>query len=200
MKTKNCTNCKKPRMKLIKEKVPSDPSSKDSPLVEARYYKCQACGESWMPANEIENLSAAKTKANWQTLSPAEIKEIREAFGFATKTKAAQFLGLNYKAFSKSENEYNPLNYSTDLLLRLVAFSRANYNFVQQLHEKKFNYEPTDYELVCAKRDLKWNFKLSSEYKDISVHLEQLHPMRTMATSTYSSFVAEGDPYETCSI
>lgn len=111
-----------------------------------------------MPSEEIARIDNIIFQKSWGKLQSDEIKLIRESLGFLTKSKASRFLGLNEKAFVKLEQgSYSDLNYSTDLLLRLSVFSRQNFNFIKNLHEKNFKFEPNDYEMIC-KNASDWNY------------------------------------------
>jgi len=117
------------------------------------------CQHRWLPLDQerkIDQLVARETRFD---LLPKEISLIRESLPFSTKYQTAEFLCLNEKAFTKWELGYSGPNRAYDLLLRLAVFNRENFVFIQHLHKTNFQFNPNDYQLICEKHNLNWQFK-----------------------------------------
>lgn len=123
-----------------------------------KLYKCSndECGHSWIPAAEEKKIDLKVAQRSRERLGSKEIALFRESLGFSTKSEAANFLNLNTKAFVKWENEHFEPNDAYDLLIRLVARSRDNFEFVKHLHATNFKFVPTDYELLAGKTTSSW--------------------------------------------
>jgi len=118
-------------------------------------YECldRECGHTWIPNNQEERIYATIRRRTRNSLTPKEIKTIREALPFVTKSEVAGFLNLNTKAFIKWEKGYTAPNDAYDLLLRLVVYSKDNLEFIQTLHDKNFAFDVSDYELLSGRID-----------------------------------------------
>lgn len=127
--------------------------------VKMNYCKNSECEHSWLPHSEEERIDLVVLQRSRNFLKPDQIAKIREALGFSTKTAASNFLTLNSKAFTKWEQGYTEPNTANDLLMRLAAFSEANFNFIKDLHNKKFAFDSQDYELICKSTNQEWNYK-----------------------------------------
>lgn len=120
-------------------------------------YECldNECGHTWVPHNQEERIYATIKRRTRNSLTPKEIKTIREALPFVTKTEVADFLSLNSKAFIKWERGYSKQNDAYDLLLRLVAYKKDNLEFIERLHDKNFAFDIEDYEFLREKNSIK---------------------------------------------
>ncbi len=116
------------------------------------------CEHSWLPSSEEERIDLYVLQRSRKFLEPSHVKMIRESLGFSTKTSAANFLTLNSKAFTKWENGYTEPNTANDLLMRLAVFSEANFNFIKELHTKRFAFDPVDYEMICKATGQEWKY------------------------------------------
>lgn len=114
------------------------------------------CAHTWIAHPEEVRVDKAIKTASRHRLNQNEIQNVRNALGFSTRSEAACFLNLNEKAFTKWEKGYFPMSDAYDLLLRLSVYSRTNFEFIKQLQEKQFKFEPEDYELLCEKSGLAW--------------------------------------------
>lgn len=128
------------------------------PDVKVNYCKNAECEHSWLPSAEEERIDLYVLQRSRKFLEPAHVGMIRESLGFATKTAAANFLTLNSKAFTKWENGYTEPNTANDLLMRLAVFSETNFNFIKDLHAKKFAFDPIDYEMICKATGQEWRY------------------------------------------
>ena len=108
-------------------------------------FKCEVCEETWISPLELKRIQTTIEKNQNEVLSPELIKMIRESLPISSKQDLSAFLCLNEKAFVKWEKGYTELNRAYDLLIRLIARSQDNFNFVQELHNKKFKFDPKDY-------------------------------------------------------
>ena len=162
-KTKKCPICSG-KFKAVWKNYPSgklDRHTGEEIIVEkVGVYKCQStgCGHSWLPLEEerrIDRKVATRSRFDLQTM---EIRRIRESLPFNTKFEVAEFLGLNEKAFTKWELGYSEPNRAYDLLLRLSVFSKDTFEFIKHLHQNNFEFDPRDYQLICEKDELQWNF------------------------------------------
>lgn len=163
---KTCSFCGSNEVRLKTEPYASgiiDAKTGKEITVDAHFWFCEKCEHSWMSAEESDRIDDLIQKQAWNVLEPSQIVQVREALGFKTKTQAARFLGLNYKAFSKMELGYNESNLSTDLLLRLIVHSAENLAFVKCLHEKNFRFDTKDYELICKNVGEKWAYQKIQE-------------------------------------
>ncbi|WP_290736386.1 type II TA system antitoxin MqsA family protein [Halobacteriovorax sp. JY17] len=106
---------------------------------------CKDCEETWIEAAESKRVGKWIAKERFTPLSREEIKRLRESLPVGTKTELAELLCLNEKAFVKWEKGYNEPNKANDLLLRLIARSRDNFDFVKSLHKKNFKFDASDY-------------------------------------------------------
>lgn len=129
------------------------------PDVKVNYCKNSECEHSWLPSAEEERIDLYILQKSRKFLEPEHVKLIRESLGFSTKTAAANFLTLNSKAFTKWENGYTEPNPANDLLMRLAVFSEANFNFIKDLHAKKFVFDPLDYEMICKSDGQDWKYR-----------------------------------------
>lgn len=111
-------------------------------------FKCSSCEEDWIESSELARVRAEIERQKYEVLSPELITKIRKALPITTKRELADFLCLNEKAFVKWEKGHYEQNRANDLLLRLIAFSKDNFEFVQKLHEKKFKFEASDYHFL----------------------------------------------------
>lgn len=125
-------------------------------------YQCsnEECNHRWLPIDQERKIDQTIAKLSRFDLQPLEVQMIRESLPFDNKFQTANFLCLNEKAFTKWELGYSEPNRAYDLLLRLSAHSRDNFNFVKHLHETNFKFDPQDYELICNKHNMKWNFNV----------------------------------------
>lgn len=124
------------------------------------------CAHSWLPLDEEERIDLTVARESRYIIQPKEIACIRDSFSFKTKAQAANFLCLNSKAFIKWENGHSEPNFAYDLLLRLVAFSRKNFEFVEYLHQKQFKFDEGDYELVADKKSIFSGFGRDTKYSN----------------------------------
>lgn len=133
-------------------------------IPDAVYFQCSSrkCGYSWVPAAQVARIEDLVFQESYQTLSSAQIRELRESYGVANKTAAARLLGLNEKAFVKLEKSGGRQNFSTDILIRLVAFRKENLDFLKELQRKSYRYDPDDYELVCRRRRIAWRHEIQA--------------------------------------
>lgn len=148
------------------------------PSVKINFCKNNDCEHSWIPASEEERVNQYVLKRSREFLEAEQVKLIREALGFTMKSSAANFLTLNSKAFTKWEHGYTEPNTANDLLMRLAVFSEQNYKFISDLHEKKFKFDPLDYELIAKKLDGVWNYGavqiVAADYQKLKHALEAL--------------------------
>jgi len=127
----------------------ANPVTGESVVVkDAKCFHCESCHEEWFNKAQEDSIQDFVDRAMRKPLTPMEIKQIRESLPFKTKKEVADFLCLNSKAFVRWENGYTGPNMANDLLLRLVAYSEANFNFVKKLHETNFAFVPTHYFFV----------------------------------------------------
>ena len=113
-------------------------------------YSCtnSDCEHRWMPIAEEQRIDCEIATLSRLDLNRDDIILLRKALGFKTKSQASKFLCLNEKAFTKWELGYSEPNRAYDLLLRLAAFSKDNFNFINDLHKEYFIFEPNKYELI----------------------------------------------------
>jgi DNA-binding transcriptional regulator YiaG len=116
----------------------------------------QDCLHSWLPSDEERRIDREVYERSRFDLTPDEVRLIRECLPFSTKRKAADFLCLNEKAFTKWERDYCNPNRANDLLLRLCAYSEDNLNFIKHLHKTSFRFVKEEYELICNKFEIEW--------------------------------------------
>ena len=142
--------CKKTSQKIRSGRI--NPVTGEEIIVNnALTYKCnsRSCATEWMPAHEEERITAIINRQATEHLQPTQIQRLREGIsvvlGATTKTKVATFLRLNAKAFTRWESGGDEISDAYDLLLRLVARSKDNVEFVKALHKKKFKFEESDY-------------------------------------------------------
>lgn len=138
------------------------------PDVKVNYCKNAECEHSWLPSAEEERIDLYVLQRSRKFLEPDQVRLIRESLGFSTKTAAANFLTLNSKAFTKWENGYTEPNPANDLLMRLAVFSEANFNFIKDLHSKKFIFDSHDYEMLCKLQGQEWKYR--------SIHVNPIAP------------------------
>ncbi len=169
---KFCPECENKFVKVIEPfestKLDAD-TGKKIIIKDAFYFKCsnKNCGHTWVPSEEISRIENIIFNKSWRKLNVEQITQIRESFGFATKSRASRFLGLNEKAFVKIEKgSYSELNLSTDLLLRLAAFSKQNFNFIKSLHDEGFAFNKFDYEMLCDS-ERQWNYRHISTKENV---------------------------------
>ncbi len=143
------------------------------PNVNLFYCTNSECNHTWLPTAEEDRIEKYILQKSRNYLKVDEIELLRKAMNFSTKTAAANFLTLNSKAFTKWENSYTDLNSANDLLLRLAVFSDSNFNFIKELHNKKFQFDPNDYQLVSR--------LMGGEWKHLSA---QIH---SSSNDTYTS-------------
>lgn len=131
-------------------------------LVDIKEFYCsnKDCGFSWLPADQEKKIETTVALHSRYDLKTDEIKMIRESLPFENKFQAASFLCLNEKAFTRWELEYSDPNRAYDLLLRLAAHSHSNMNFIKHLHKTDFKFDPCDYQTICDKKKLNWNFQV----------------------------------------
>jgi len=156
------------------------------------YCKNSECEHSWLPHSEEERIDLVVLQKSRNFLKPDQIAKIREALGFSTKTAASNFLTLNSKAFTKWEQGYTEPNTANDLLMRLAAFSEANFNFIKDLHRKKFAFDSQDYELICKSTNQDWNYR-NLNFKNIPAD-QAFNSMSSMLNkdSSYASSRVRG--------
>lgn len=120
----------------------------------------EECAHSWLPIDQeriIDKEIAARTRFD---LTPNQITTVRESLPFSSKFQTAEFLCLNEKAFTKWELGYSEPNRAYDLLMRMAVHSWDNFNFIQHLHRSNFAFDMRDYQILCDKYNLKWNFEI----------------------------------------
>ncbi|EPZ49851.1 zinc finger/helix-turn-helix protein, YgiT family [Bacteriovorax sp. BAL6_X] len=150
MKSK-CLECLSIDYDVINFEFVSDkkkPNGEAIIIKDAEMCRCQKCGSEWMSGAQIKALNEKIEELSYESLTPARIAEIRESMPFKTKADAAKFFCFNHKAFIKWEKGYSSPNKSADLLMRLVARSEENFNFVKELHDKAFRFDLADYHFL----------------------------------------------------
>lgn len=137
-------------------------SDKEILVPNVEVYKCknEECGHTWLPIEQERKIDHAIQSFSRYDLQPHEINMIREGLPFSNKFQAANFLCVNEKAFTKWELGYSEPNRAYDLLLRLAVHSKENFSFIKHLHKTKFKFDPLDYQLICDKHKMKWNYSL----------------------------------------
>lgn len=107
------------------------------------------CDYGFLPPSEEKKINDKISRESRHDLTGEQITKFRESFGFSTKFQAADFLCLNEKTFTRWESsEYQNINRSTELLLRLVARSKDNFDFINHLHKTHFKFVEADYEML----------------------------------------------------
>lgn len=146
-----CPICSSKEISLRKEeyRAPFKRSNGEDIIVkDVSVSECDDCGESWMSSAEWKKVEGAVERARYEVLTPGQIREFRESLPFKTKKELASFLCLNEKAFVKWEKGYSEPNRAYDLLLRLAARSRENFEFIKNLHDKHFKFDKKDYHFL----------------------------------------------------
>lgn len=147
----NCPHCstraKKINFKYESSKI--DFRTKEKIVIDdASFFECmnQECQNSWMSEAQSEYIEQEVSKRERARLNQEQIVHLRGLLPSRTKKAAAQFLGINEKAFTRWEKEGDlVLNDAYDLLLRLACRSQDNINFIKHLHEIKFAFNSSDY-------------------------------------------------------
>lgn len=164
-----CDGVAEPRLEEYRSTY-LDKVGKEIIVPEVAIFHCTnpECGHIWLPIDQEKKIDRYVENERRFYLEDVDIALIRDSLPFDTKKEAADFLCLNEKAFTKWENGYTEPNKAYDLLLRLAVFSKKNFNFIKHLHSTAFRFERTDYELVCEKLSLAWNFEVltNSQFND----------------------------------
>lgn len=159
-------------------------------------YKCtnEECLHTWLPLDEERRIDKEIYERSRYDLTSEEIKTIRECLPFSTKRKAAEFLCLNEKAFTKWEKDSCSISRANDLLLRLCAHSQSNFDFIKHLHQSSFKFVKEDYELICKSFELEWRYNriTHSTFEAKSEGPAQSHEYRNIAEAYYVSTYSTG--------
>lgn len=120
---------------------------------DVKYEKClnPKCKNVVLPSSEEDRIDHTISRLENHTLTSRDIKLIRESLGIGHQVRSARLLCLSDKAFARWEKNASKMNRAYDLLLRLVARSADNLNFIKSLHKKKFKFNHADYELLTDK-------------------------------------------------
>ena len=153
LKSKKCPICNNKANPIIEEYTSSKIDPRNNQKISVKNvatYSCtnSECGHTWLPLAEEQKIDHHIDSLSRFDLDMKQITLLRESLGFNTKAQAAKFLCLNEKAFTRWELGYSCPNRAYDLLLRLAAFSKNNFNFIKEQHEKNFKFNPNDYQLV----------------------------------------------------
>lgn len=144
-----CPICKRNADEIIESPYHTgrmNPSTGSEIIIdEARAYECSHCHMQWLTAAQEAQIEKEILKKIYSPLSSDEIGRIRHALPINSKKGLANFLCLNDKAFVHWEGGKSAPNPAYDLLLRLIAHSKENYEFVESLHKKGFRFDPSDY-------------------------------------------------------
>lgn len=125
-------------------------SGKEIVIKEAFSYCCMNCKFEWLTKAQEEKIEKEIFKQIYKPIKSENIARLRNSLPISTKKALANFLCLNEKAFVHWEKEGAAPNPAYDLLLRLVARSEDNFNFVKKLHEKGFEFDPEDYFFISS--------------------------------------------------
>lgn len=143
-----CPNCRSENIENFKDEFEtpkSDYRGKKIIVKDVTFKRCLECEESWLTESAFDFIQSKTDEQMHVVMTPTQIKEVRESLPLKTKYELANFLCFNEKAFVKWEKGRVVQNRANDLLIRLVAFSEENFNFVKKLHENKFEFNLEDY-------------------------------------------------------
>lgn len=151
-----------------------------------RIYSCsnKGCGNEWLRQSDLDKIEDEVTKRKRHQLQKDELAILMKSLGLPTLHATAKFLNLNSKAFTKWLRNYSGISSSNDLLIRLALYSRKNFDFINYLHRKNFQFDPSDYELVCEKLGGVWKFKDVDLKIDIS---KPYNPKTQLLPEEYSN-------------
>lgn len=124
------------------------------------YLRCvsEECAYTWIPAAEVARVEDLVFQKSFKLLTEEQIRLLRESLGLANKSIAARLLGLNTKAFVKLEKGAGKHNFSTDLLIRLVAHNKKNLKFLKDLKKKSYRFDVGDYEMLSKSHGRSWTY------------------------------------------
>lgn len=127
------------------------------------YLQCieKECAYTWVPASEVARVEDLVFQKSFNLLTEEQIRILRESLGLANKSIAARLLGLNTKAFVKLERGAGKHNFSTDLLIRLVAHNKENLRFLKDLKKKSYRFDVSDYEMLSKSHGRSWTYEVN---------------------------------------
>jgi putative zinc finger/helix-turn-helix YgiT family protein len=179
-----CKSCNSTNVTLKKDNFDTrstDFKGNNIVVADVESFECADCGDSWITPEQLKRIRSEVDRLQYELLSPEQIKMIRESLPISTKRELSEFLCLNEKAFVKWEKGYTELNRANDLLIRLIARSRENFDFVKELHDKKFRFELSDYSFLKKISVVSTNPKALPEHLDVgflSAHSNAVKPKK----------------------
>ena len=147
-----CGKSLKERKEDFKTSIINPKTNKHIVVKKVKDYICsdKKCEYGFLPFEEEKRINNQVERERRHYLEEEEITLLREKIAdyldFDSKYQVASFLCLNEKTFTRWEKaEYENIKKSTELLIRLVAHSKENIDFIKKLHRTKFEFKSSHY-------------------------------------------------------